>query len=643
MIGCTRIELSGNPFVDTGLGVIASLTGLSDINDLALSHLYKVHGNGDQLTRWNSRLKSFTQIFGTNNPLYQYSYGFKKGKGPSEVNIAVYKSTLEGLLSAIPKLGTGERCWACGSPSSFDFAQICRKAVEASNLKAPKNKVVGRDWFPLAGSLGSDAQSLPAASRPPHICPRCLLAVHYLPLGLILLNGRLAVFQSTSQKFWYELICDIVNVYKGRVDSGDYETLGAKEGGRAFVERLLALFERLRREAHPDIPEALYVWRFTNSGASPDCAVEEIPDPALRFLSKAAGEGLRHDIMSLMASEGKGPQYSLYQCILDGRDYPKLYPEGKRKGASPKLYAIYQTCIRDHSAKALHAAHKLARTVSSEISEKELKRMQRREAFREMSIRNQFRAIMARMTIEGQFTLDEYLDLFPLKEGRGITVEWDGWNIVRFYLHHANEDFTAIETEQQDGKEPCHLLLYCAGQIYRMAQLRIGEAWNNKESKSKKLNIRCRKRAKDSAVFLFTVDQTVLAQFSIPTTILQGNNILEAYKRIISAKDSSVKGSKATDFKIKDLKVGMRKVNLKARVLEIPEPRMVYTAWGTDAHVSNALIADETGKVRMSLWNEQINMVSEGDSIKVENAKVARFKGELQLRIGRNGSLSTME
>jgi len=463
--------------VDTGLGVIASLAGLDEIDDLALPNLYKVHGNGDQLTRWNSRLKSFTQIFGTNNPLYQYSYGFKKGVGPSDVNKAVYKDTLEGLLSAIHESGNGERCWACGTPSSFDFAQICKKAVEASNKKAPENKVVGRDWFPLAGSLGSDAQSLPAASKPPHICPRCLFAVHYLPLGLILLNGRLAVFQSTSQKFWYELIRDIVDVNRGRIDSGDYETLGAKEGSRAFVERLLALFERLQRGAHQDFPEALYVWRFTNSGTSPDCAVEEIPDPALRFLAKAAREGLRSDIMNLLVTESKKPQYSLFQCILDRRDYTGLYPEGKRKGASSKLYALYQTYIRNHSTKALHTAHKLASAASKKINEKELKRIQRREAFSETSIRNQFRAIIVRMAEEGQFTLDEYLDLFPVKEGRGITVEWDGWNIIRFYLHHSDEDFMAIEAENLERKAPCQYLLYCAGQIYNYYLNKRGKDW----------------------------------------------------------------------------------------------------------------------------------------------------------------------
>ncbi len=472
-----KIELTGNPFVDTGLGAISSIARLANVSDLTLSKVNEVYGNGDQLIRWNSQLKSFTQIFGTNNPLYQYGYGFKKGKGPSELNKAIYKSTLEGLLSAMDRPEIGERCWACGNRSDFDFALIYKKAVEDGGKKAPETKIVGRDWFPLAGSLGSDAQSLPAASKPPHICPKCLFAVHYLPIGLILLNGRLAVFQSTSQEFWYDLVSSIVNENERRINLGDYTTLGAKEGSRAFVNRLLTLFERLQRETQQDVPEALYVWRFTNSGASPDCSYEEVPNFALSFLQRAVREGLRQDIMNLLSSEGKRPQYSLYQSILDKRDYSNLYPEGKRNGASPKLYTLYQTCILDHSVNALYTAYKLAKTITEKTSEKDFKRMLRREAFSEQSYRNRSKTIMANMAEEGEFTLNQYCDLFPSKEGQGVAVKWDGWNVIRFYLHNAKEKFPKIEVERQPIQQVNQQLLYCAGQIYNYYLNERGKDW----------------------------------------------------------------------------------------------------------------------------------------------------------------------
>ena len=44
--------------------------------------------------------------------------------------------------------------------------------------------------------------------------------------------------------------------------------------------------------------------------------------------------------------------------------------------------------------------------------------------------------------------------------------------------------------------------------------------------------------------------------------------------------------------------------------------------------VANALIADETGKVKLCLWNEQTNYITQGDTIQVKNATVTAFKGE---------------
>jgi replication factor A1 len=87
----------------------------------------------------------------------------------------------------------------------------------------------------------------------------------------------------------------------------------------------------------------------------------------------------------------------------------------------------------------------------------------------------------------------------------------------------------------------------------------------------------------------------------------------------------------------------MRKVSLKAEVLEIPESKLVYTRYGTTACVSNALIKDEPGSMKMSLWNHQISMLHKGDAVDIKNGKVACFGGERQLRLGRSGSLSVIE
>jgi ssDNA-binding replication factor A large subunit len=95
--------------------------------------------------------------------------------------------------------------------------------------------------------------------------------------------------------------------------------------------------------------------------------------------------------------------------------------------------------------------------------------------------------------------------------------------------------------------------------------------------------------------------------------------------------------------RIGDLKSGMKRIDLKARILEIPRPRSVITRFGGFAMVTNASIADETGIIQLPLWNKQIDTVSVGDTIRVENARVVTFRGERQLRVGRGGQLSVIE
>jgi len=172
---------------------------------------------------------------------------------------------------------------------------------------------------------------------------------------------------------------------------------------------------------------------------------------------------------------------------------------------------------------------------------------------------------------------------------------------------------------------------------------RVLEAWNHEGSECEQLVIECRKRTKNSAIFLFTTGRKVVAQFPISITILQGKNQLESYTKTIFARISSVKNFEGVNSKIGDLKVGMKKVSLKAEVLEIPKSKIVYTRYGTTACVSNALIRDETGSMKMSLWNQQINTVHKGDVIDVKNGTVTWFSGERQLRLGRSGSLCVIE
>ena len=53
----------------------------------------------------------------------------------------------------------------------------------------------------------------------------------------------------------------------------------------------------------------------------------------------------------------------------------------------------------------------------------------------------------------------------------------------------------------------------------------IREAWKKGESRCKHVNISCRKKQKDSAIFLFTAGSEVAGQFPVPTSILRQSSV----------------------------------------------------------------------------------------------------------------------
>jgi len=166
-------------------------------------------------------------------------------------------------------------------------------------------------------------------------------------------------------------------------------------------------------------------------------------------------------------------------------------------------------------------------------------------------------------------------------------------------------------------------------------------AWKNQKSTCGNLSIECRSKQKGKVIFLITNGQKVVAQFPIPEEfLLEENNSIKDFRETEMLRRHLVKKySEKRSFQIRDLRIGMKKVNLKAKVVEIARPTLVFTRFGNYASVANALIADETGTIKLCLWNEQISSVSTGANIQIENASTSTFRGERQLRIGKKGTL----
>ncbi len=176
----------------------------------------------------------------------------------------------------------------------------------------------------------------------------------------------------------------------------------------------------------------------------------------------------------------------------------------------------------------------------------------------------------------------------------------------------------------------------------------IVHAWKNGKATCRGLTIQCRVKKKGRIIFLITEGYRVVAQFPIQEHILKETSPLKGFdyvrERIRHASKMKERKSLENDhIRIKDLKAGMKRINLKARVIEISKPKLVLTRFNDYVVFANATLADKTSTIKLTLWNGRINMVSINDIVQIENANVIVFRGEKQLRIGRNGRLKVVE
>ncbi|MFH0749000.1 MAG: hypothetical protein V1915_03680 [Candidatus Bathyarchaeota archaeon] len=153
------------------------------------------------------------------------------------------------------------------------------------------------------------------------------------------------------------------------------------------------------------------------------------------------------------------------------------------------------------------------------------------------------------------------------------------------------------------------------------------------------LEVSCRNIDQDSAIFLITKEEGVVWQFPVNLEMMRNLDVKE-YIRNISVPEKKMTEESRKNLKISELRFGMKGINVSAKVVDIAPTQEVTTRWGSQVCVSNVKIADTTGSIKLSLWSKQIETVHIGDEVEINNCSVARFANDLQLRLGRQSTLS---
>ena len=94
------------------------------------------------------------------------------------------------------------------------------------------------------------------------------------------------------------------------------------------------------------------------------------------------------------------------------------------------------------------------------------------------------------------------------------------------------------------------------------------------------------------------------------------------------------------DVKIEDVKPLEKHINVIFKVIERNEEREINSRSGETHRVCDFSVADETGQITLTLWNEDIDAVETEKVYKLSNGFANIFQNSLRLSKGKFGNLT---
>ncbi|MFH1322549.1 MAG: single-stranded DNA-binding protein [Methanobacteriota archaeon] len=98
----------------------------------------------------------------------------------------------------------------------------------------------------------------------------------------------------------------------------------------------------------------------------------------------------------------------------------------------------------------------------------------------------------------------------------------------------------------------------------------------------------------------------------------------------------------ATNYNINDLNENSKNVNATIKVIEIGETKNIPSRFG-DKQVCEVKVADASGSILLSLWDDQIGKIAVGDTLSVQNGYISIVRNSMRLNIGKYGKMLLSE
>ena len=263
---CKPWKPTGNPFVDIGEEMMASLARVDRVEELTVEHIEPLLKRLVNIYFQQAWKKTLYSIF-PNSPITNPAT-----KNPRKN----YLELLQNWLSLISQPGKSTiqetSCAACGG-----LAQL----------------KLSRTLFPMVDFEGGNFQSFNEAGIP--FCAACALAVQFMPLGITKVGGKLALPQFSNHRAQFDW-CEWC--WKQTLISEATEAAGPVDVGTTrSVNAFFALIEKLLRDmSDRDIPNSsITLYLFTNYNQGPDIELHYLPTEVFRFIKQAMSPTLQRN------------------------------------------------------------------------------------------------------------------------------------------------------------------------------------------------------------------------------------------------------------------------------------------------------------------------------------------------------------
>ncbi|MFC6768012.1 single-stranded DNA binding protein [Natrinema soli] len=110
--------------------------------------------------------------------------------------------------------------------------------------------------------------------------------------------------------------------------------------------------------------------------------------------------------------------------------------------------------------------------------------------------------------------------------------------------------------------------------------------------------------------------------------------------------DTEIDVQVSDTYTVEDLSLGLSNVNLVGLILDTDSVRTFDRDDGSEGKVSNLVLGDSTGRIRVTLWDEQADLATEletGTTVEVIDGYVKDRDGQLELHVGNRGAVEEVD